>query len=220
MVRSTVRRLGSRAVLDAFIVLAGAATGLGFAGSALASGGGGCGRPVTDARGTTVVIRNFCFTPTVLHARLGQTVTWINRDEFPHTVSGANAAYGSYRELAQDEKVTYRFNRSGVYPYVCLIHPGMTGAIVVGTGSAPGAAKISTIQTEAVTLMATAPSPLPPPPVRLAALRPAASAMTVREAGVLIGFGFALALTLALSIQWRFLTRRHATAAANEENAG
>jgi hypothetical protein len=167
-----------------------------------------------------VVIRNFCFTPTVLHVRLGRAVTWINRDGFPHTVSGANAVYGSYQELAQDEKVAYRFNRSGVYPYVCLIHPGMTGAVVVGTGNGPGAAKTSTVQTEAVTLVATAPSPLPPPPVRLAAVRPAASAMTVREAGVLIGFGFALALTLALSIQWRVLTRRHATAAANEENAG
>ena len=28
----------------------------------------------------------------------------------------------------------YRFDEDGVYPYSCLIHPGMVGAIVVGDG--------------------------------------------------------------------------------------
>ena len=28
----------------------------------------------------------------------------------------------------------YRFDQDGVYPYSCLIHPGMVGAIVVGDG--------------------------------------------------------------------------------------
>ena len=48
--------------------------------ASLASGGGGCGRPVTDGDGTRVSIRNFCFGPTVLRVRPGDTVTWVNRD--------------------------------------------------------------------------------------------------------------------------------------------
>jgi plastocyanin len=43
--------------------------------SALASGGGGCGRPVSDDEGTRVAIRNFCFGPTVLRVEPGETVT-------------------------------------------------------------------------------------------------------------------------------------------------
>jgi hypothetical protein len=34
----------------------------------------------------------------------------------------------------QGETVSYRFDQDGVYPYSCLIHPGMVGAIVVGDG--------------------------------------------------------------------------------------
>src|SRR5919108_597406 len=68
---------------------------------AWASGGGGCGQPVTDARGVSVSIRMFCFTPTVLHIRAGQDVTWRNTDPFPHNVIGANAAWGSYDLLRQ-----------------------------------------------------------------------------------------------------------------------
>ena len=30
--------------------------------------------------------------------------------------------------------MSYRFDQDGVYPYSCLLHPGMVGAIVVGDG--------------------------------------------------------------------------------------
>lgn len=106
-------------------------------GTAGASGGGGCGRPVTDARGTTVRIRNYCFGPTILRARPGDRVTFVNRDPAPHTVLGANAAWGSYRELRRGDDLTYRFARTGVYPFVCTYHPGMVGAVVVGGAGAP-----------------------------------------------------------------------------------
>jgi plastocyanin len=116
-------------------------------GSAAASGGGGCGRPVTDAGGVTISIRSFCFTPTILRIRPGQTVTWTNRDGFPHTVIGANAVWGSFAALGHHEQVTYRFPRAGVYPYVCTFHPGMVGAVVVGAGNGVGAAPTTTLAT-------------------------------------------------------------------------
>jgi len=103
-------------------------------GAAVASGGGGCGRPVTDARGDTVRIRAFCFGPTILRVRPGDEVRFVNADGTPHTVMGANASWGSFRQLNPGKDVTYRFTRSGVYPYVCTYHPGMVGAVVVGGG--------------------------------------------------------------------------------------
>ena len=107
---------------------------------AIASGGGGCGRAVTDDDGTQVNIRNFCFGPTILRVPEGETVTWVNRDDFPHVVLGANAAWGGYGKVRGGGEVSYRFVTSGVYPYVCTYHPGMIGAVVVGIGKPDGGA--------------------------------------------------------------------------------
>jgi plastocyanin len=102
--------------------------------AALASGGGGCGRPVSDRAGTRVVIRDFCFGPTVLRVKPGQKVSFVNRDSFPHTVLGANASWGSFGKIGGHHRVVYRFTRAGVYPYVCTYHVGMVGTVVVGGG--------------------------------------------------------------------------------------
>jgi plastocyanin len=99
---------------------------------ALASGGGGCGRPLTDRNGVSVAIKDFCFGPTVIRLRAGQSVTWTNRDPFVHTVLGANGLWGSFEELGPDQTVVYRFDRTGVFPYACTVHTGMVGAVVVG----------------------------------------------------------------------------------------
>ena len=120
----------------------GLATGVGLAlatlalvpGVAGASGGGGCGGPVTDAAGTTVEIKDFCFGPTILRVATGDTITFVNRDRTPHTVLGANGAWGSYDALKHGREATYGFSEAGVYPYVCTWHPGMVGAVVVGDG--------------------------------------------------------------------------------------
>ena len=108
--------------------------------ASLASGGGGCGGPVTDDDGTRVNIRNFCFGPTILRVRPGDRVTWVNRDAFPHIVLGANGAWGGYDNVRRNGgQVSFRFVSSGVYPYVCTYHPGMIGAVVVGNGKPTGA---------------------------------------------------------------------------------
>jgi plastocyanin len=109
-----------------------------------ASGGGGCGRAVSDARGTSVRIKNFCFLPTILRVRSGDAVTFDNRDGFAHVVLGANAVWGSFTQVRSHHSVTFRFVRTGVYPYVCTYHPGMVGAIVVGNGKTHGAMTTAT----------------------------------------------------------------------------
>jgi plastocyanin len=114
--------------------------GLAFATLALvpgvagASGGGGCGGPVSDGAGTTVQIKDFCFGPTILRVSTGEKITFVNRDPFPHTVLGANGAWGSYDALKHGREASYYFSAAGVYPYVCTWHPGMVGVVVVGDG--------------------------------------------------------------------------------------
>jgi plastocyanin len=104
-------------------------------GVADASGGGGCGGPVTDGAGTTVEIEDFCFGPTILRVAPGESVTFVNLDRSPHTVLGANATWGGYDALKKGHEATYEFAEAGVFPYVCTWHPGMVGAIVVGDGA-------------------------------------------------------------------------------------
>ncbi|MGH2540605.1 MAG: cupredoxin domain-containing protein [Actinomycetota bacterium] len=92
---------------------------------------------MTESRGTAVRIRNFCFGPTILRAQPGDQVTFVNRDGVSHTVLGANASWGSYRQLRTGDDVSYEFRRAGVYPFVCTYHVGMIGAVVVGGPGAP-----------------------------------------------------------------------------------
>ena len=110
----------------------------------VSAGGGGCHEPQSDAHGTSVDLKQFCMLPTVIRVDEGATVTWTNRDEAPHTVTGAAVrsdpagagAWGSFEQLAQGQTFTHTFADAGVFPYYCMIHPGMIGAVVVGDGVA------------------------------------------------------------------------------------
>ena len=100
-----------------------------------ARAGGGChASTVPDVAGTKVVLKENCFVQTILRVRPGQAVVWANADQVEHTVTGAAASWGSYDAVLPGQSVTYRFDRAGVYPYFCLLHPGMIGAVVVGNG--------------------------------------------------------------------------------------
>ena len=103
-----------------------------------AQAGGSCHLAVaTTGAGIRVDIKELCFTPVVLYAQKGETVTWTNRDPVDHTVTGLGFSWGSNGILTQDQSVTYRFTEAGVYPYACVLHPGMVGAVVVGNPKAP-----------------------------------------------------------------------------------
>lgn len=101
-----------------------------------ASAGGYCaGGPFADASGDQVVMKQDCFGPTVLRVEPGATVRFRNLDGHPHTVGGAAGTFGeAHGEISPGQTVAYRFADPGVFPYFCVLHPGMTGAVVVGDG--------------------------------------------------------------------------------------
>lgn len=80
--------------------------------------------------GTVVSIDDFAFAPAALTVHRGETVTWINRDEEPHTVAAGN---GSFHSPGMDTNATYSFTftKPGRYEYICSIHPTMHGTVVV-----------------------------------------------------------------------------------------
>jgi plastocyanin len=79
---------------------------------------------------TQVSIDNFTFTPATITVAAGTTVTWVNKDDVPHTVTSTTNKFGS-EALDTDEKFTQRFDTPGEYPYYCKVHPHMTGKVIV-----------------------------------------------------------------------------------------
>lgn len=93
--------------------------------------------PVTDDAATTVAIGDCSFHPTIDRVSVGAEVTFANRSGQAHEVVGANLTWGAHGKLLQPgDESGWTFDEPGVYPYTCMIHPGMTGAIVVGDPAA------------------------------------------------------------------------------------
>ena len=79
-----------------------------------------------------IKIDNFSFGPMTLTIPLGTTVTWINRDDIPHTVvSTDDPKVFKSKALDTDEKFSFTFTKAGTYPYFCSVHPKMTGKVIV-----------------------------------------------------------------------------------------
>jgi len=83
-----------------------------------------------SAANAEVKIDNFSFGPQSVTVPVGATVTWINRDDIPHTVVSTDGVFKS-KVRDTDEQFSYTFAKAGTYPYYCTIHPKMTGQIVV-----------------------------------------------------------------------------------------
>ena len=88
-----------------------------------------------DARGATtktVRITDFSFRPGVVRIDRGDTVVWRWRDApAQHDVtSRGTKRFRSSRTMARGSH-RVRFTRAGTYRYVCTVHPGMAGRVVV-----------------------------------------------------------------------------------------
>jgi len=78
-----------------------------------------------------IVIKDFHFSPDTLTVKSGEKVTWINRDEEPHTVVSVEKQFKKSSALDTDQEFTITVGAPGTYTYFCSVHPKMTGTIVV-----------------------------------------------------------------------------------------
>ncbi len=78
-----------------------------------------------------VSISNFAFDPVELTVDAGTEVTWTNDDQAPHTVTADGGAFDS-GTLEPGDTFSVAVDGNGPVTYACMIHPEMTGAIVVG----------------------------------------------------------------------------------------
>ena len=79
-----------------------------------------------------IVIENFTFSPSDITVTAGTKVTWINKDEAPHTATSTSPdkKFNS-GGLDTDDRFSFVFNDKGVYPYFCALHPQMKATIKV-----------------------------------------------------------------------------------------
>ena len=116
-----------------------------------ASAGGACrGGTFSDAPATVVEMKDFCFGPIVSRVEVGGTLTFVNKDNVVHGVGGVPSTFGEmHKEISGGDSVSFTFEESGVYPFLCIFHPGMAGAVVVGDGEWTGAATVVTSNSSA-----------------------------------------------------------------------
>jgi plastocyanin len=134
-------------------------TVLAFAALSAPASAGGCVNETPPTAGTepAVAIAKCQFTSGLLRVPVGTTVTWTNADFLPHEISGVG--WGRTQSLLMPgDTFSHMFDRSGVYPYFCPLHPGMAAVVFVGDAStAAGDPQPSATKVEAA-----APSPAEP----------------------------------------------------------
>lgn len=77
-----------------------------------------------------IEISKFTFAPKEITVAPGTKVTWVNRDETPHTISAADKTFVS-KAMDTDDRYEYTFASEGDFSYFCTLHPFMTGIVHV-----------------------------------------------------------------------------------------
>jgi plastocyanin len=78
----------------------------------------------------TVTIEGMKFLPERIEVAVGDTITWINKDFLPHSVT-APAARLESGDLASSHSWKLVARKKGEIDYICRLHPVMRGVIVV-----------------------------------------------------------------------------------------
>lgn len=92
----------------------------------------------TAAPGTTrVAARDNAFAPATIDIAAGTTVAWVNEGIALHTVRASDGTFES-TFIPAGGMFSRRFPKPGTFPYLCTIHPSMSGTVrVIGADGAP-----------------------------------------------------------------------------------
>jgi plastocyanin len=94
---------------------------------------------VTIVVGASVPSNGEFFKPDTVNTTVGSMVTWKNEDSSPHTVTSGVVENGSPKPdskfdsgiLNPGNSFPFVFDAAGEYPYYCMLHPYMTGKVIV-----------------------------------------------------------------------------------------
>lgn len=86
--------------------------------------------PARAAGMVTIEIDHFVFTPAEITVEAGTIVEWVNHDQTIHNIVLPTARVSS-PGMDTGDHYTFRFETPGDYPYLCALHPHMTGLVHV-----------------------------------------------------------------------------------------
>ena len=107
-----------------------------LAGCASAGTGANTAAAATTAIGTNpaskneILIESNAFKPDSITIKVGDTITWTNKDSYSHTVKAKNGEFDS-GDMASGTTFNFTFTKEGTYDYICGIHTFMKGTIIV-----------------------------------------------------------------------------------------
>src|SRR5260370_7926796 len=77
-----------------------------------------------------IEIKDFAFNPQSITVKSGEKVTWINRDEEPHTIVSVEKQFKKSTALDTDQEFTITACAPATYSYFCSVHPHLTRPLV------------------------------------------------------------------------------------------
>ncbi len=77
----------------------------------------------------TIVIDGLKYDPEAVTVHAGDTIVWVNKDPFPHTVTAAGTFDSG--SIAAGKSWKYVARKRGDYRYVCTLHPNMSATLKV-----------------------------------------------------------------------------------------
>ena len=78
-----------------------------------------------------VIIQDFWYFPNNLTVRTGSEIIWINRDLVGHTATADNGEFDTNMLQQNQASLSIVFDKVGIYPWFCVPHPQMIGAVRV-----------------------------------------------------------------------------------------
>jgi amicyanin len=75
----------------------------------------------------TATLANYAFSPAVIKVKVGDTVTWTNKDSVHHTVTASTSSSDAPNSplFGQGETYKFTFTTAGTYTLHCTPHPYM-----------------------------------------------------------------------------------------------
>ena len=84
-----------------------------------------------EAAAQSIKIRDNVFDPATINVAVGDTVTWTNQDQVPHTATSDQRDVFQSGPIAPGASFSQTFTTAGEFAYHCEFHPNMHGTIVV-----------------------------------------------------------------------------------------